>query len=86
MLTSINHQSWLCFLPLAQAIGGDAGAAGTGRLGVTGGEALADEFNQFLIVQQIVHGVEQIVLEQRRLLGQGKEEEPGLVVDGAEHI
>ena len=64
-----------------QPIGSHAGAAGTGRLGVTGGEAVADQCYQFLIVQQIVHGVEQIVLEQSSLLGQGKEEEPGLVVD-----
>src|SRR6516225_6086908 len=69
-----------------QPIGSHAGAAGTGRLGVTGGEALADQGHQFLIVQQIVHGVEQIVLEQSSLLGQGKEEEPGLVVERAEHI
>ena len=69
-----------------QPIGSHAGAAGTGRLGVTGGEALADQGYQFLIVQQIVHGVEQIVLEQSSLLGQGKEEEPGLVVDRAEYI
>src|SRR6516162_7047502 len=68
-----------------QPIGSHAGAAGTSRLGITGGEALADQCHPFLIVQQIVHGVEPIVLEPRSLLSQGKEEEPGLVVDRGEH-
>jgi hypothetical protein len=58
---------------------------GASGVGAAGGEALADQLQQGRIIQQLVDGVEQIVLEQGGLLGQGEEEEPGGVLGGGDH-
>ena len=68
-----------------QAIGRDAGPTGVGGLGVAGGQALTDEVDECVVLQELVDGVEQIVFEQGGLLGQGEEEEPGLVLGGGDH-
>jgi len=55
-----------------EAIGGHARAPGAGRLGAAGGERGADELDQFFIVQELIDRVEQVVLEQGSLQGQGE--------------
>ena len=52
---------------------------------MAGGQALTDEVDQYLVLQEVVDGVEQIVFEQGGLLGQGEEEEPGLMLGGGDH-
>lgn len=69
-----------------QAIGGHADPPGAGGSGVATGEAAADQVDQLGILQQVVDGVEQIVLEQGGLPGQGEKEEPALVLSGGDHI
>ena len=61
------------------------GAPGAGRLGAAGGERVADELDQLFIVQELIDGVEQVVLEQGSLQGQGEVEEPSLVMGGGGH-
>ena len=52
---------------------------------MAGGQALTDEVDECVVLQELVDGVEQIVFEQGGLLGQGEEEEPGLVLGGGDH-
>lgn len=68
-----------------QTIGGHAAAPSASGTGATLGQTLADQVDQSGIVQEVIDGVEQIVLEQGGLLGQGGVKEPGLVRRGGDH-
>jgi hypothetical protein len=46
-----------------QAIGGDAGATGTGGLRTARGQALAHPLDELGVIQERVDGLEQIVFE-----------------------
>jgi len=54
-----------------QTIGGHAHAPGAGGTGATFGQTLADQVEQSRIVQELIDGIEQIVLEPGGLPGQG---------------
>jgi hypothetical protein len=60
-------------------IGGHAGTPRAGGTGATFRQALEDQVDQSGIIQELIDRVEQIVLEQGGLRGQGRVEEPGLV-------
>jgi hypothetical protein len=68
-----------------QTIGGHAGAPGASGTGATFRQTLTDQVQQSGIVQEVIDGIEQIVLEQGGLLGQGGVEEPSLVRGGGNH-
>lgn len=68
-----------------QAIGSDAGAAGAGGVGVAAKQAGAYPIDEFLVVEQVIDGVESVVLEEGDLLSQWSEEEEGLSLGGGNH-
>jgi len=68
-----------------QTIGGHPVSPGARRTRAACGQTLADQLDQSGIVQELIDGIEQIVLEQGGLAGQGRVEEPGLVGGGGDH-
>ncbi|MGB2629092.1 MAG: hypothetical protein WAK20_20065, partial [Candidatus Acidiferrum sp.] len=57
-----------------QTIGGDSASPSAFRKRAACGQTLADQVDQSGIVQELIDGIEQIVFEQSRLLGQGEVE------------
>src|SRR5437763_13864622 len=68
-----------------QAIGSDTGASVARRSGAPTGQAVADQIDQQGVVQEVIYGFEQVVLQQGGLLGQCEIEEAGLVFGRGEH-
>ena len=68
-----------------QAIGGYAGSPGARRSGEACRQTLLDQLEQSGIVQELIDRIEQIVFEQRSLLGQRRVEEPGLMGGRVNH-
>jgi predicted TIM-barrel enzyme len=69
-----------------QTIRSHAGAPRASGTGATFGQTLADQIEQSGIVQKLIDGIQQIVLEQGGLLGQRGVEEPGLMRSGGDHV
>src|SRR5271169_627825 len=57
-----------------QTIRGDSGSPGALRKRAACRQTLADQLDQSGILQELIDGIEQIVFEQSRLLGQGEVE------------
>jgi hypothetical protein len=68
-----------------QTIGGYAGPSGARRSGETCRQTLLNQLEQSGILQELIDGIEQIVLEQSGLQGQRGVEEPGLVGGRVDH-
>jgi len=69
-----------------EAIRRDAGAAGAGGFAVTASEAMAHQVDELVVIEQVVDGIQQVVLEQSHLLSQGSEKEERLVLSGGDHL
>src|SRR5258708_4611818 len=57
-----------------QTIGGDSGSPGALGKRAACGQTLADQVHQSGILEELIDGIEQVVFEQSRLLGQGEVE------------